>query len=207
MILAFYKPYGILSQFTPEDSSQFGTLQEFNFPPKVYPIGRLDADSEGLLLLSNESDWNNTLLHPRNHVTKTYWAQVEGQITEKACAMLRSGSIVVQGKPCLPAQATILQSAPSVPERIPPIRYRASIPTSWVEIKIAEGRNRQVRKMTAATGFPTLRLLRVAIGKFFVHDIQPGAWRQLSQAELPLLTQDKLNSKQATKPRQGNRFA
>ena len=177
MLVAFHKPCGVLSQFT-RDAGSNRTLAEFGFPAGLYPIGRLDADSEGLLLLSDESHWNARLLGPDRHVEKTYWALVENVPDEAALQRLRSG-IPLDGKPTLPAQASRLDPQPDVPPRDPPVRYRKNIQDVWIEIRIVEGRNRQVRRMTAAIGHPTLRLLRVAIGGLRLGDLAPGTWRAL----------------------------
>jgi 23S rRNA pseudouridine2457 synthase len=180
VLLALHKPYGVLSQFTPDHPGQH-TLSEFGLPKGVYPLGRLDRDSEGLLLLSDEPGLNTKLLDPQNAHPRTYWAQVEGEITEPALQKLRSG-VVLEGRRTLPAQARVIQ--PDLPPRNPPIRHRLNIPTSWLELTLQEGRNRQVRKMTAAAGYPTLRLLRVALGQFQLpSDLSPGHWRELSQLE------------------------
>ena len=180
MLLALNKPHGILSQFTPDHPGQ-RTLSEFRFPKNVYPLGRLDRDSEGLLLLSDEPGLNTKLLDPTNAHPRTYWAEVEGEVTESALQKLRNG-IVIEGRKTLPAQAK--QIRPDILPRDPPIRVRQNIPTSWVALTLQEGRNRQVRKMTAATGHPTLRLLRVAIGHFHLPtDLNPGQWRELTEPE------------------------
>ncbi|MFZ4483773.1 MAG: pseudouridine synthase [Chthoniobacterales bacterium] len=181
MLLAFHKPFGVLSQFTPDHPGQ-RTLAELALPKTVYPIGRLDRDSEGLLLLADEPGLNSTLLDPNNAHPRVYWAQVEGEITESALQQLRDG-VLIEGRRTRPAHARILVD-PQVPPRDPPIRARRSIPTSWIELELHEGRNRQVRKMTAATGFPTLRLLRMRIGQFVLPgDLAPGRWRTLDSAE------------------------
>ena len=180
MLLALHKPYGVLSQFTPDHPGQ-RTLSEFHFPKNVYPLGRLDRDSEGLLLLSDEAGLNTNLLDPKNAHPRTYWAQVEGEITEPALQQLRTG-IVIEGRQTLPAQAH--QIHPDLPPRNPPIRVRQNIPTSWLELTLHEGRNRQVRKMTAAVNHPTLRLLRIAIGQFHLPaDLAPAQWRELTAPE------------------------
>ncbi len=180
MLLALNKPYGVLSQFTPDHPGQ-RTLSEFGFPKNVYPLGRLDRDSEGLLLLSDEPGLNTKLLDPKNAHSRTYWAQVEGEVTEGALRKLRDG-VVIEGRQTLPAEAK--QIHPDLPPRDPPIRLRQNIPTSWLELTLHEGRNRQVRKMTAATGFPTLRLIRVAIGQFHLTpDLSSGHWRKLTDLE------------------------
>ncbi|MBU3664679.1 MAG: pseudouridine synthase [Chthoniobacterales bacterium] len=176
MLLALNKPHGVLSQFTPDHPGQ-RTLAEFGFPRGVYPLGRLDRDSEGLLLLTDEPGLNTRLLDPRHAHPRTYWAQVEGTINEPALQILRSG-VVIEGQRTLPAKATTI--APDLPPRIPPIRFRKNVPTSWIELELTEGRNRQVRKMTAAAGFPTLRLVRVRIGRFKLPaSLAPGQWREL----------------------------
>ncbi|HNX68684.1 MAG TPA: pseudouridine synthase [Candidatus Omnitrophota bacterium] len=184
MILAFHKPYGILSQFTQQEP-EHRTLAEFGFPEQVYPIGRLDWDSEGLLLLSDEKEWNDLLLHPRHGHERTYHAQVEGLATEEAMAQLRKG-VMIQGRKTEPCQARLIAD-PGYPPRDPPIRFRLSVPTSWVELKLIEGKNRQVRRMTAAVGFPTLRLVRTAIGAFELGSLAEGKWRELDPRQRQLL--------------------
>jgi 23S rRNA pseudouridine2457 synthase len=180
VLLALNKPHGVLSQFRPDHPGQ-RTLSEFGLPKNIYPLGRLDRDSEGLLLLSDEPGLNTKLLDPKHAHTRAYWAQVEGEVTEGALINLRAG-IVIEGKMTLPAQAKRIQ--PDIPPRVPPIRFRQTIPTSWIELTLREGRNRQVRKMTASVGFPTLRLLRVAIGQFHLPtDLPPGHWRELTETE------------------------
>jgi 23S rRNA pseudouridine2457 synthase len=180
VLLALNKPYGVLSQFTPDHPGQ-RTLSEFKFPKNVYPLGRLDRDSEGLLLLSDEPGLNTKLLDPKNAHPRTYWAQLEGEVTESALQQLRAG-VVIEGRKTLPAEAK--QIHPDVPPRDPLIRERKNIPTSWIELALREGRNRQVRKMTASVGFPTLRLIRVTIGQFHIpSNLAPGQWRELEPAE------------------------
>lgn len=183
MLLAFYKPYDVLSQFTQEHPSH-RTLAEFGFPAQVYPIGRLDRDSEGLLLLSDEARWNDRLLNPRHAHPRSYHAQVEGEVSEQALRQLRRGVDLKEFR-TLPCQATLLPGEPSHPQRTPPIRYRKSVPTAWVELTLTEGKNRQVRRMTAAVGIPTLRLVRVSMGGLKLADLglEPGQWRELSPAE------------------------
>lgn len=194
MLIALHKPVGVLSQFTPDHPGQ-RTLSEFKLPENVYPLGRLDRDSEGLLLLSDEPRLNTRLLDPRHKHPRTYWAQVEGEIDEPALTLLRTG-VVIDGKRTLPAQAqridhesrgtavTKRSTTFPPPPRDPPIRHRKNIPTSWIELTLREGRNRQVRKMTAAVGHPTLRLIRVRIGHFSLPpDLAPGKWREISPAE------------------------
>ena len=178
-----YKPFGVLCQFTGEGP----TLASLgSFPKEVYPVGRLDKDSEGLLLLSDDSWLNHQLLNPKFAHQRTYFVQVEGIPTEEALAQLRDGvTIQVEGKPyrTKPALVRVLDPAPPLPERIPPIRYRASIPDSWIALTLIEGKNRQVRKMTAAVGFPTLRLVRQSIENLSLSGLQPGEFRSLSQEE------------------------
>ncbi len=181
MLIAFHKPYGILSQFT-EDGSSHGTLTRFGFPPAVYPIGRLDADSEGLLLLSDEPAWNGRLLDPRHAHPRTYWVQVERVPSDLALAELARG-VWLQGKRTQPCQAQRLEPPPEVAPRDPPIRFRKNVPEAWIALVLGEGRNRQVRRMTAAVGHPTLRLLRVAIGELRLGDLPPGTWRVLGTGE------------------------
>jgi 23S rRNA pseudouridine2457 synthase len=181
VLLAFNKPYGVLSQFTAETPGQ-RTLAEFGFPKAVYPIGRLDADSEGLLLLSDEAALNERLLHPRRAHPREYWAQVEGLPTPGALARLARG-VTIQGRPTLPCRAWRLDPAPRIPPRDPPIRIRRHIPDCWIGLELCEGRNRQVRRMTAAIGHPTLRLLRVRIGNLRLGDLPAGSWRMLDEKE------------------------
>jgi 23S rRNA pseudouridine2457 synthase len=200
MLIAFNKPFGVLSQFTC-DGSPNRPLAEFNFPKNVYPIGRLDADSEGLLLLSDESAWNERLLHPRHAHEREYWAQVERIPTREALDKLQNG-LVIQGHKTLPCRAWLLEPQPEVvesslrleeigaqrqhyivPPRIPPIRFRKSVPDCWIGLELIEGKNRQVRRMTTAIGHPTLRLLRVRIGNFWLGDLPAGQWRGLSAKE------------------------
>ena len=181
MLVAFNKPYGVLSQFTP-DGSRNRPLRDFEFPPDVYPIGRLDADSEGLLLLSDEAELNERLLHPRHAHARTYWVQVERVPTREALRQLERGLEVQQYK-TRPCTAAILDPQPQVPPRDPPIRFRKSVPDIWISVTLIEGKNRQVRRMTAAIGHPTLRLIRVAIGAFKLGEVRPGQWRRLNPAE------------------------
>ncbi|HEY1053239.1 MAG TPA: pseudouridine synthase, partial [Prosthecobacter sp.] len=184
MLLAFYKPFDVLSQFTQEHPSH-RTLAEFGFPKDVYAIGRLDRDSEGLLLLSDEAQWNDRLLNPRHAHPRSYHAQVDGAVTDEALSKLRRGGIDLKDFRTLPCQAMRLEVEPSHPPRNPPIRFRKEIPTSWVELTLTEGKNRQVRRMTAAVGFPTLRLVRVSIGGLKMVDLglEPGQWRELTREE------------------------
>jgi 23S rRNA pseudouridine2457 synthase len=181
MLLAFHKPYGVLSQFRP-DGSPNRTLAEFGFPPRVYPIGRLDADSEGLLLLSDEPRWNERLLHPRHGHRRVYWVQVERIPSAAALAQLARG-VTIAGHKTRPCRVKRLEPAPDWPPRDPPIRFRKSVPDCWLALELVEGKNRQVRRMTAAIGHPTLRLVRVQIGNFRLAGLAPGQWKVLSGAE------------------------
>jgi 23S rRNA pseudouridine2457 synthase len=181
VLVAFNKPYGVLSQFQPEDAGR-RSLAEFGFPSRVYPIGRLDADSEGLLLLSDEPELNARLLHPRHGHAREYWVEVERVPSARALRDLERG-VVIQGRRTMPCRARILEPAPAIAPRVPPVRVRKSVPTCWIAIELVEGKNRQVRRMTAAVGYPTLRLLRVRIGAFELGDLAPGEWRQLSSAD------------------------
>ena len=175
MVIAFHKPYGVLCQFTPDQPGQ-RTLADFGFPPGVYPVGRLDMDSEGLLLLSDEAGFNNRLLDPKTAHPRTYLAQVEGIPTDEAVAKLARGGLEIQGHRTLPCEVRLLEVVPCLSPRIPPVRFRQSIPTAWLELQLIEGKNRQVRRMTAAVGLPTLRLVRVAVGGHGLGDCQPGQW-------------------------------
>jgi 23S rRNA pseudouridine2457 synthase len=183
VILAFYKPFGVLSQFTQEHPSH-RVLAEFGFPPRTYAIGRLDRDSEGLLLLSDESQWNDRLLNPRHAHPRTYHAQVEGEVTPGAIAQLQGGLDLGDFK-TQRCHAMALDPEPVHPPRDPPIRYRKSVPTSWISLTLTEGKNRQVRRMTAAVGHPTLRLVRTAIGTLTLDQLRlaPGEWRELNREE------------------------
>ncbi|MEY5010103.1 MAG: hypothetical protein RLZZ253_1242 [Verrucomicrobiota bacterium] len=181
MLIAFWKPYGVLSQFTPDGSAN-RPLAEFGFPKGVYPLGRLDADSEGLLLLSDEPGLNTRLLSPEKRHVRAYWAQVERVPGPEALAQLERG-VLIEGRKTLPCRARILEPQPVLPPRDPPIRFRKNVADCWVELELVEGRNRQVRKMTAAVGHPTLRLIRRRIGRFEPVDVEVGRWRALSEAE------------------------
>lgn len=183
MVIAFHKPYGVLCQFTPDQPGQ-RTLADFGFPAGVYPVGRLDMDSEGLLLLSDEPGFNNRLLDPKTKHPRTYHAQVEKIPSETDLDQLRKGGVVIQGHRTLPCEAVLLDPAPEVDPRDPPVRFRQSIPTAWLALRLIEGKNRQVRRMTAAIGFPTLRLIRVAIGDLSLDLLMHGKWKVLEPAEL-----------------------
>ncbi|HLV42326.1 MAG TPA: pseudouridine synthase [Brumimicrobium sp.] len=173
---AIYKPFDMLSQFTgDENASLLGDLH--NFPIDVYSIGRLDKTSEGLLLLTNDNDFKNRVLDPKNKSKKTYYVQVDHDITPEACKELSAGTISIkhEGKQHRVAPAECIKiDEPNLPERSVPIRFRKDIPTSWIALTLREGKNRQVRKMTAAVGFPTLRLVRYSIGSFNIGTMQPG---------------------------------
>jgi 23S rRNA pseudouridine2457 synthase len=230
VLIAFNKPYGVVSQFTPADADGAAsvrrrpdgpphrTLGEFGFPKNVYSIGRLDSDSEGLLLLSDEPEWNERLLHPRHAHEREYWAQVEKIPTPEILKKLERG-VSIQGRKTLPCRAWILEpqpevipgpvaasrqsaaipsrkqsaalcrgaATPQIPPRDPPIRFRKSVPDCWIGLELVEGKNRQVRRMTAAIGHPTLRLIRVRIGLFRLGDLPAGQWRILTAEERALV--------------------
>ena len=177
--ILFYKPFGALSQF----SGAGHTLKQYISLKGVYPAGRLDHDSEGLLLLTDDGDLQHRLTDPKFQHPRTYWVLVEGSPSGDALRRLAEG-VVIQGKRTLPAQARLLAEEPALPPRDPPIRFRKNIPTAWLELTLTEGRNRQVRRMTAAVGHPTLRLVRVAIGRLQLQGLQPGEWREISVEEL-----------------------
>jgi 23S rRNA pseudouridine2457 synthase len=181
VLIAFNKPYGVLSQFTP-DASAHRTLAQFSFPPSIYPIGRLDADSEGLLLLSNEPGLNARLLHPRQGHQRIYWVEVE-RVPDAAALKALGRGPVVQGRKTLPCRAWLLEQQPDLWPRDPPIRFRKNVPTSWIGLELTEGKNRQIRRMTAAVGHPTLRLVRMQIGDYALGELLPGRWKVLSEAE------------------------
>ena len=184
MALVYYivnKPFGVLSQFIDKDGRK--TLASlYNFPKDVYPVGRLDLDSEGLLILTNDKKLNDFLLNPKHIHEKEYYAQVEGIPVRDALQKLRDG-VVIEGKKTLPAKILKIDD-PKFPERIPPIRERMNIPTSWISLTISEGRNRQVRKMTAAVGYPTLRLVRVRIKNISLQNLNSGEVRILKNDEI-----------------------
>jgi 23S rRNA pseudouridine2457 synthase len=187
MLIAFNKPYGVLSQFT-NDGSPNRTLADFGFPAGVYPIGRLDADSEGLLLLSDEAALNARLLHPTRGHPRVYWAQVEGVPSAEALRKIARG-MMVQGRKTLPCRAWLLEPVPGLAARVPPIRFRKTVPDRWIGLELVEGKNRQVRRMTAAAGHPTLRLYRAQIGGFALGGLAPGKWVVLNAAERALVLQ------------------
>ncbi|OUJ72493.1 pseudouridine synthase [Hymenobacter crusticola] len=178
------KPFEVLTQFTDENGRT--TLKEFVAVPGIYPVGRLDYDSEGLVLLTDDKPLQHRLSEPRFKVPKTYLAQVEGEPTEEALEKLRRGVQIKDGF-TTPAQVELLAEAPTLWERSKPIRFRANIPTSWLSITISQGMNRQVRKMTAAVGFPTLRLVRSQIAHLGIENLAPGQWRELTAEEVKKL--------------------
>jgi len=181
--ILFYKPYGVLCQFTDDSESPRPTLKEYIEIPEVYSVGRLDFDSEGLLLLTNDGQLKHRLIDPQFAHSRTYWVQVEGIPTEDALQQLCQG-VNIQEYRTKPALGRFLDTEPDLPPRQPPIRTRANIPTAWIELILTEGKNRQVRKMTAAVGFPTLRLVRVAIAHLRLENLKVGEWRELTEPEL-----------------------
>lgn len=178
------KPYEVLTQFT--DEAGRSTLKDFVPVPGIYPVGRLDYDSEGLVLLTDDKQLQHRLSNPMFKVEKTYWVQVDGVPVDEALTRLRLG-VQIKGGKTTPAKVRLLEEAPEVWERSKPIRFRKNIPTSWLEIRISQGMNRQVRRMTAAVGYPTLRLIRPSIGPLSLGDLQPGQWRDLTPEEVEQL--------------------
>ncbi|RZJ27170.1 MAG: pseudouridine synthase [Haliea sp.] len=181
-LMLFNKPYGVLSQFTPE--GRWRGLKDFIAVAGVYVAGRLDADSEGLLLLTSDGKLQARISDPRFKMDKTYWVQVEGLPDEAALQALREGVVLNDG-PTRPAGARLMEVPTALWPRDPPVRVRQAIPTAWIELVIREGRNRQVRRMTAAVGFPTLRLVRAAVGPFGLGDLPPGNWREADARAIP----------------------
>ncbi len=181
MLIALHKPFDILCQFSAGEPGQ-RTLAELGLPRAVYPIGRLDRDSEGLLLLTDERALVDRLLHPRRGHPRTYHVLVERVPEATALEQLAQG-VVLEGKATLPCRVQRLEPAPDYAARVPPVRFRKNVPDCWLELILTEGRNRQVRRMTAAVGHPTLRLIRVGIGRFSAPDLVPGQWRELSAGE------------------------
>lgn len=181
-----YKPFQVLTQFGKEGDK--AVLSDFfDVPRDVYPVGRLDYDSEGLLILTNDKSLNQRLLHPSQAHEREYWVQVDGAVTTEAIRLLEAGvTITVDGKAfrTSPAKASVFDAPPQVPDRNPPIRVRQHIPAPWIRLVLTEGKNRQVRKMTAAAGFPTLRLIRYRIGRLNIQGLQPGDMAELSRKEI-----------------------
>jgi pseudouridine synthase len=183
--ILLHKPFGTICQFSPEGSHP--TLAALGpFPQDVYPAGRLDTDSEGLVLLTNDNGLRHRIMEPRFAHPRTYLVQIEGIPGAAAMEHLRRG-VLIQGRTTAPAEAEVLDSAPDIPPRSIPIRVRKEIPTSWIQLVLREGKNRQVRRMTAAVGHPTLRLIRTAIGTLTITGLVPGAWRVLAPAEVDVL--------------------
>ena len=183
--ILFYKPFGVLSQFSPIPGKQ--TLKDFGpFPSRVYPVGRLDADSEGLLLLTDDNNVKHRLTDPKFKHARTYVVQVERTPDEQALRKLQEG-ISIGGRKTRPAEAVLLTDEPHIFPRPIPVRFRKTVPTAWIKLTLYEGRNRQVRKMTAAVGHPTLRLVRIGIGILTIYGLRPGEWRRLTEAEVKRL--------------------
>jgi len=182
--ILFHKPYDVLTQFSGEARR---CLRHFIDLPDVYPVGRLDRDSEGLLLLTDDGPLQHRLSDPRFEHPRTYWAQVERIPSDDALSRLSRGGVQIQDYRTKPAKVRRFEIAPAVPPRDPPIRHRVQVPDCWIELELTEGRNRQVRRMTAAIGHPTLRLIRVAIGELRLEGLAPGRWRELTPAELRYL--------------------
>lgn len=178
MLIAFNKPFNVLCQFTDRSQPSRATLAGFGLPPDVYAAGRLDYDSEGLLLLTDDGNLAHRLTDPRHKQPKTYWVQVEGVPTDEKLQALRDGVQLNDG-PTLPARVELMQAAPALWQRDPPVRFRKTVPDSWLAITLREGRNRQVRRMTAAVGLPTLRLVRAVMGPYALDELQPGQWRRV----------------------------
>jgi 23S rRNA pseudouridine2457 synthase len=177
MLLAFNKPFGVICKFRPEPGGR-PTLADYINVPNVYPAGRLDTDSEGLLLLTDDGVLQARIANPHHKLAKVYWAQVEGVPTDAALTSLRNG-VDLGDFTTKPAGVQLINEPPDLWLRDPPIRYRARIPTAWLELTLREGKNRQVRRMTARAGFPTLRLVRAAVGRVRVESLAPGAWREI----------------------------
>ncbi|MCP6758651.1 MAG: rRNA large subunit pseudouridine synthase E [Fischerella sp. CENA71] len=183
--ILFYKPYGVLCQFT-QDNPTRSTLKDYISVPDVYPVGRLDWDSEGLLLLTNHGQLQHRLCDPRFGHERTYWVQVE-RIPDAAALKKLEEGVIIQDYRTRPAKVQLLSAEPTLSDRDPPIRFRKNVPTAWLEMTLTEGKNRQVRRMTAAVGFPTLRLVRVAIAQLHLDNLKPGEWRDLTSHEIKSL--------------------
>ncbi len=192
------KPYEVLTQFT--DEAGRATLKDYVPVPNIYPVGRLDYDSEGMVLLTDDKTLQHRLSDPKFKVEKTYWAQVDGIPTDEALTRLKLG-VLIKGSKTSQAKVQILENEPQVWERSTPIRFRKNIPTSWVEIKISQGMNRQVRRMTAAVGYPTLRLIRPSIGPLTLGNLQPGEYRELTPEEITQLKGLATNNQNQTSAR------
>ena len=199
-LILFNKPYGVISQFS--EHEKHTSLAEFISEKEFYPAGRLDHDSEGLLILTDEGKIQHCLSHPKHKQPKVYWVQVDGEITDEALIELQNGVTLKDGK-TLPAKARKIDE-PNLWPRDPPVRYRAEIPTSWCELTITEGKNRQVRRMTAAVGFPTLRLVRYSIGEFTIDGISPGEWRKIPTPEQLVKQADAIKLLGTTRHSRGN---
>ncbi|MBX7152658.1 pseudouridine synthase [bacterium] len=182
--IIFNKPYDVLCQFTPTANRK--TLSDFGFPKEVYSVGRLDADSEGLLFLTDDGILAHQLIDPKYEHSRTYWALIENVPSVALLAKLEKG-VIIEGKKTKPAQVRLLTCEPAFPERVKPIRFRKNIPTVWIELTLTEGRNRQVRKMTASIGHPTLRLVRIKMASLNLDNLQPGEWRYLTDKEIDTL--------------------
>jgi 23S rRNA pseudouridine2457 synthase len=185
-LILLNKPYGVLCQFSAEGDKP--TLKDFVSLPAVYPAGRLDADSEGLVVLTDDGALQARISHPRHKLAKTYWVQVEGEPDESALERLRRG-IDLGDFRCQPCQARRMDEPADLWPRDPPVRFRKYIPTSWLEIVLREGKNRQVRRMTARAGFPTLRLIRWSVGSWTLEGLLPGSWREVAASDIPVACQ------------------
>ena len=179
--IIFHKPYGVLSQFTPEDGAR--SLAEFNLPKDIYPAGRLDKDSEGLLLLTDDGPLIDKLLHPRHDKLKTYWVLVERVPSEEELSKMRQG-LTIEDYVTKPCHVSIIGPQPQLPVRDPPVRYRKNVQDIWIEVQISEGKNRQIRKMTAAIGHPSLRLIRIKLGNLDLGELAPGEWKEITKSEI-----------------------
>jgi 23S rRNA pseudouridine2457 synthase len=177
MLIQFNKPFGVICQFSPSDGKS--TLKDFIDLPHIYPVGRLDTDSEGLLLLTDDGRLQARIADPRHKLPKIYWAQIEGAPVDTDLEPLRRG-VDLGDFVSLPASVRMIDTPEHLWDRVPPVRFRKHIPTSWLEITIVEGKNRQVRRMTAKVGFPTLRLVRAAVGEWQLGDQSPGRWREVA---------------------------